>query len=82
VEHLVSFEPMVGTVRSAHHVFLARGVERVADPTELNEGSFEWIPLADVPELIAKGRIANSGSLVGLLHVLALSGPTARSRAE
>jgi 8-oxo-dGTP pyrophosphatase MutT (NUDIX family) len=82
VEHLVSFEPMVGTVRSAHHVFLARGVERVADATELNEGTFEWIPLADVPELIAKGRIANSGSLVGLLHVLALSGPTARSRAE
>ena len=60
-----------------------RGVERVGEATELNEGIFEWVALADVPELIAKGRIANSGSLVGLLHVLALSGPDARaSRGE
>lgn len=71
VEHLVTFEPMVGTVRSAHHVFLARGVEQVGDPTEADEGVFEWVPMADVPELIEKGRISNSGSLVGLLHVLA-----------
>lgn len=80
VEHLVTFEPMAGTVRSAHHVFLARGVERVADPTELNEGTFRWVPLADVPNLIATGKVGNSGALVGLLHVLALSGPTASSR--
>jgi 8-oxo-dGTP pyrophosphatase MutT (NUDIX family) len=83
LEHLVTFEPMIGMVRNAHHVFLARGVERVGEATELNEGTFEWVALADVPDLIAKGRIANSGSLVGLLHVLALSGPDARaSRAE
>ncbi|MEU7811004.1 NUDIX hydrolase [Pseudonocardia sp. NPDC049154] len=74
IEHLVTFEPMIGMVRNAHHVFLARGAELVADPTELNEGKFQWLPLADVPELIAQGRIVNSGSLVGLLHVLALSG--------
>ncbi|ODU04286.1 MAG: NUDIX hydrolase [Pseudonocardia sp. SCN 72-86] len=82
VEHLVTFEPMIGMVRNAHHVFVARGAERVGDATEVNEGRFEWLQLADVPELIAKGRIMNSGSLVGLLHVLALSGPTAPSRAE
>lgn len=82
VEHLVTFEPMAGTVRSAHHVFLARGAERVADPTELNEGTFRWVPLADVPGLIAAGKVGNSGALVGLLHVLALSGPTAASRAK
>lgn len=82
VEHLVTFEPMIGMVRNAHHVFLARGAERVGEATEINEGRFEWIALADVPELIAKGRIVNSGSLVGLLHVLALSGPGAPSRAQ
>jgi 8-oxo-dGDP phosphatase len=83
LEHLVTFEPMIGMVRNAHHVYLARGAERVADATEVNEGIFEWVALAEVPGLIAKGRIVNSGSLVGLLHVLALSGPNARqSRAE
>jgi 8-oxo-dGTP pyrophosphatase MutT (NUDIX family) len=82
VEHLVTFEPMVGMVRSAHHVFLARGAERVADATELNEGAFEWVALTDVPELIAKGRIVNSGTLVGLLHVLAFGDRLPGSRAE
>ena len=77
LEHLVTFEPMVGTVRNPHHVFLARGVERTGDAVEQNEGTFAWVPLADVPELIRKGRMANSGTLVGLLHVLALSGPGA-----
>ena len=82
VEHLVTFEPMVGTVRSPHHVFLARGVERIGDASEVNEGKFEWVALADVPRLIAQSEIVNSGSLVGLLHVLALSDPTAESHAE
>lgn len=81
VEHLVTFEPMIGTARSQHHVYLVRGVKRVTELTELNEGTFEWVPLADVPELIGKGRIVSSGSLVGLLHVLAISGPST-SRAE
>lgn len=82
LEHLVTFEPMIGTARSAHHVFLARGVERIGDASEVNEGVFEWVPLADVPELIAKGRVLSSGSLVGLLHVLALSGARASRRPE
>jgi hypothetical protein len=37
----------------------------------------EWVPLADVPKLIAEGAIKNSGTLVALLHVLAISGPGA-----
>lgn len=79
----MTFEPNVGMLRNAHHVFLARGAEKVAEATELNEGTFEWVPLADVPELIRTQKIVNSGSLVGLLHVLALSGPGApASRGE
>lgn len=83
VEHLVTFEPNIGMVRNAHHVFLARGADNVGEATELNEGRFEWVPLADIPELIRTQKIVNSGSLVGLLHVLALSGPGApASRGE
>lgn len=77
VEHLVTFEPMAGTVRSAHHVFLVRAAERVGDAEELNEGTFVWVPLKDVADLIRRGDVGNSGALVGLLHVLALSGPGA-----
>lgn len=69
----VAFEPMVGMLRSRHHVFIAEGVERVGDPTEVDEGTFGWVPLADVPVLIESGKIINSGTLVGLLHYLAVT---------
>ncbi|WP_239124578.1 NUDIX domain-containing protein [Rhizocola hellebori] len=78
MEHLVTFEPMIGMVKNPHHVFLGRGAEQVAEPTETTEMErMRWVPLADVPGLIRSGQVSNSGSLVALLHVLALSGPTA-----
>jgi len=71
-ELLVTFEPMIGTVRSPHHVFVARGPVRVGEPTESTEMQrMEWMPLSRIPALIAGGTIRNSGTLVGLLHVLA-----------
>lgn len=78
LEHLVTFEPMIGMVTTPHHVFIARGAERVGEPSEKTEMQrMEWVPLAQVPALIAQGQVSNSGTLVALLHVLAISGPTA-----
>jgi 8-oxo-dGDP phosphatase len=74
VTHIVTFEPMIGTVTCPHHVFVAHGAERVAEPTEREEGHFEWVSIGKVPQLIASGDIRNSGSLVGLLHCLAARG--------
>lgn len=71
VQPLVTFEPMVGMVSSRHHVFVGRAAGKRSAPTELDEGAFEWVKLTDVPALIAEGKVCNSGSLVGLLHVLA-----------
>ncbi|MFI5614679.1 NUDIX hydrolase [Amycolatopsis sp. NPDC051903] len=71
LRHLVTFEPAVGIARNPHHVFLARGAEQVDEPTECDEGVFGWVPMAQVPALIAAGKITNSGTLVGLLYVLA-----------
>lgn len=81
VEHLVTFEPMIGMVNTPHHVFLARGAERIGDPSEKTEMQrMEWVPLDQIPALIAQGQVSNSGTLVALLHVLAISGPTAPRR--
>lgn len=74
IEHAVTYQPMIGMVDSPHHVFVARDVTQVGAPTETTEMQrMEWIPLKDVPALIAAGDIANSGTLVGLLHVLAMN---------
>jgi 8-oxo-dGTP pyrophosphatase MutT (NUDIX family) len=75
---LTTFQPMIGMVDSPHHVFLARGAEKVSEPTERDEGRFQWVPLHETPELIAAGEVINSGTLVGLLHVLAVNGGSVR----
>ena len=72
VEHLVTFQPMVGMVDSEHFVFLGLDPVKTGEPTETTEVErMEWVPLADVPSLIDSGEIWNSGSLVGLLRLLA-----------
>jgi 8-oxo-dGTP pyrophosphatase MutT (NUDIX family) len=81
LEHLVTFEPMIGMVNNPHHVFIGRGAERTGDPTETTEMQrMEWVPIAQLPGLIAQGLVSNSGTLVALLHVLAISGPQAPYR--
>jgi 8-oxo-dGTP pyrophosphatase MutT (NUDIX family) len=71
-ELLIAFEPMPGMVDTPHEVYLVRGAEHVGEPTDAQEaGHVAWVPLADVPELARTGKIAGSGSLVGLLYLLA-----------
>ena len=79
VEHLITFQPMVGMVDSEHVVFTGRDPEKVAEPTEANEiERMEWVPLSSVPgadrgrgdlELRHAGRAAaaaGGGSLGGV----------------
>ena len=59
-------------VDSEHVIFVGHDPELIGDPSSLSESErAEWVPLASVPGLIAAGKIWNSGSLVGLLHLLA-----------
>jgi 8-oxo-dGTP pyrophosphatase MutT (NUDIX family) len=74
LERVVTFEPAVGMLRNPNHVFVAHGARWVGDPTEANEGKFKWVPWAGVRRLISVGEVLNSGTLIGLLHVLAFEG--------
>ncbi|MFJ8730339.1 NUDIX domain-containing protein [Streptomyces bauhiniae] len=72
LEHVVTYQPMVGMVDSPHEIFVAHGAEKVGEPTDLEEaGHIEWVPLSDVPGLMARGELLGSGTLVALLHILA-----------
>lgn len=72
LQHAVTFEPMIGMVDSPHEVFIGRGATRVGVPTDVEEaGTVEWIPLAEIPALMADGKLQGSGTLVALLHILA-----------
>ncbi len=75
VQHVVTYQPMVGMVDSPHEIFVGHGAEQVGSPTDLEEaGHIEWVPLSDIPGLMARGELMGSGTLVGLLHILASRG--------
>ncbi|GAA3078903.1 NUDIX hydrolase [Streptosporangium carneum] len=67
IEHLLTYQPMAGMVDSEHNLFLARGAELVGSPTgEIEADLVEWIPMAQIPDIIAHGDIWTSGTLIGL----------------
>jgi 8-oxo-dGTP pyrophosphatase MutT (NUDIX family) len=71
LEHVAPYQPMVGMVDSPHEIFMGHGAEQVGSPTDLEEADhIEWAPLADIPQLMARGELMGSGTLVALLHIL------------
>lgn len=75
VEHLISFQPMPGMVDTPHKVYLARSALQVGEPTDREEAArVDWLPIDTVAKLAMKGELLGSGSLVGLLFVLARPG--------
>lgn len=75
LEHIVTYQPMIGMVDSPHEIFVGRGAEHIGDPTDAEEaGRVAWVPLAEIPELMARGELMGSGTLVALLHILASRG--------
>lgn len=68
---VAAFQPMPGLVDTPHEVYVSRQAVKVGEPSDpVEAGVVQWVPLADIPALIAQGEIAGSGSLVGLLAVL------------
>ncbi len=49
LEHVLSYQPMVGMVDSPHEIFVGHGAEKVGEPTDLEEaGHIEWVPLLNL----------------------------------
>lgn len=72
LERVVAYQPMIGMVDSPHEIFVGKGAQLVGEPTDAEEaGRVEWVPLADIPRMMAAGELMGSGTLVALLHVLA-----------
>lgn len=71
LEHLITFQPLVGRTDSEHTVFLGTDPAQVAEPLQTYEvDRMEWIPMPAVRDLIMAGEIWNSGTLVGLMRLL------------
>jgi ADP-ribose pyrophosphatase len=67
VEHLVTFQPMVGSADAPNHLFLGREAVYVGVPDVNEPGEVAWIPLADAGKLIAEGSVVGAASVIGLM---------------
>jgi 8-oxo-dGTP pyrophosphatase MutT (NUDIX family) len=71
MEHLLSFQPAVGTIDQENLVFLARGADPTGLAPDINEtAKVGWVPLAEAHDRIVKGEIVGAGSVAGVLAVL------------
>lgn len=72
LERLASFQPMVATVDSENLVLMAVGAEHISEESrDINEAErVAWIDLEKVPEMMERGEIVGSTSVVALLSVL------------
>jgi 8-oxo-dGTP pyrophosphatase MutT (NUDIX family) len=78
IEHVLTFQPMAGTADAAFELYLARGADLAGVPDANETEAVRWVPLAQVPELIAKGEIIGAATIIGVQHVLLTAGPRAR----
>ena len=70
---LLRVQPTPGISDAVHHVFLAQSAVQVGPPEDYIESSrVEWVPLADVPGLVASGDVSSGTTLSALLYLLAL----------
>ena len=72
VEHLVSFQPMVGSADAANHVYMASECVKVSDELPINEATeVRWIALDEAVELIKSGELVGAASVVAIDRLVA-----------
>ena len=67
VEHLVTFQPMVGSADSANHVYAAYDCEPTDGAIDINEAvEVRWIGLQEASQLVKTGEIIGAASVVAI----------------
>jgi len=70
---LAYVQPSAGIMDAAHHLFVSDRATKIGSPADAFESTrIGWVPLADVPTLIAKREIVSSSTMAALLYLLAV----------
>jgi 8-oxo-dGTP pyrophosphatase MutT (NUDIX family) len=71
VRRALTFQPIVGSADCPQDVYIGHGAELTGTP-DINEAErVRWVPLAEIPSMIAHGDIVGSATIIGLQYVLA-----------
>jgi 8-oxo-dGTP pyrophosphatase MutT (NUDIX family) len=65
---LLAVDPMPGISTSHHRVYWSDSAEQVGGPEDAHESARrEWVPLDQVPTLIARGQVRSASAVAALL---------------
>jgi 8-oxo-dGTP pyrophosphatase MutT (NUDIX family) len=68
---LITYQPSNGLTDQRFHLFVADGATRLGDPTDPGESErIEWVPLAEVTNIILRGGMSDGLSLTAVLYAL------------
>ena len=74
MQHLVTFQPSIGSLDQPQEIYLARGADRAATDPDVNEAEEVcWVPLAEAVDMIDRGEILGAATVVGIYRALTLA---------
>lgn len=75
LQHLITLQPSSGISSAEHHVYWADSGTYVGPPVDAFESDrVEWVPLKDVPDILARGELCGSSHVAALLLLLRIRG--------
>lgn len=73
---LLSYNALSGISSMRFHAYLATDAEHIGPPTDTNEAErIAWLPVSDVPRLMASGEISDGPTITALSYYLASRNP-------
>lgn len=71
LQPLMQIEPTPGISDSLHRIFRAFSAERISLPEDEFESSkIAWVPIGDIPAMVARGEITSGTTLASLLYAI------------
>ncbi|MFE6307294.1 NUDIX hydrolase [Nocardiopsis sp. NPDC057823] len=73
MEHLVTFQPAIGSVDQPQIIYLARGATPTDTVPDINEAQeIKWWPLEEAVAMITRGEIVGASTVVAVYRALSL----------
>lgn len=71
MQHLVTFQPAIGSIDQPQVVYLARSADLISQTPDVNEAErIDWIPLDTAAQMIERGEIVGAATVVAIYKAL------------
>ncbi|MFE7746504.1 NUDIX hydrolase [Nocardia sp. NPDC057455] len=78
MEHLVTYQPAIGTLDQPQEIYLARGARLTDTQPDVNEAEdTRWIAVEEAERMIQRGEIIGAATVIAIYRALSL--PASRS---